>query len=104
MWQIMHWLEGMERVKTCLIGCPDSFFGIPGSEEALKPEWPKGAYAPEYLARYEAAFAAAREESSLACGQFSQLAAERPDDPLVHFYLERNRSGESGIHIKMTEK
>jgi hypothetical protein len=40
MWQIMHWLEEIERVKTCLMGWPDSFFGMVGSDEALKPEWP----------------------------------------------------------------
>jgi class 3 adenylate cyclase len=79
---------------------------LKGKTEALDVWEPlhEGAYAPEYLARYEAAFAAAREESALACDQFAKLAAERPDDPLVHFYLERHRSGESGIHIKMTEK
>lgn len=79
---------------------------LKGKTEALDVWEPlhEGAYTPEYLARYEAAFAAAREESSLACDQFAKLAAERPDDPLVHFYLERHKSGESGIHIKMTEK
>ena len=40
MWQFMHWLEGMDFVKVCLMGCPDSFLGIVGSEEALNPEWP----------------------------------------------------------------
>ena len=34
MWQTMHWLEGMERVNWCLIGCPDSFFGMVGSTVA----------------------------------------------------------------------
>ena len=28
-------------------GMPDSFFGMVGSEEELKPEWPNCAYAPE---------------------------------------------------------
>jgi len=40
MWQIMHWLDGIERVKACLMGWPASFFWIVGSEEALKPKWP----------------------------------------------------------------
>jgi hypothetical protein len=31
MWQIMHWLVGIWRVNSCLIGCPGSFFGIVGS-------------------------------------------------------------------------
>ncbi len=35
MWQTMHWLDGMARVNTCLMGWPDSFFGIVGSTVAL---------------------------------------------------------------------
>jgi len=46
MWQIMHWLDGMERVKACLMGWPDSFLGMVGSEDSLKAEWPNFAYAP----------------------------------------------------------
>jgi len=79
---------------------------LKGKTEALDVWEPlhEGAYGQEYLEQYEAAFAAAREGSPLAGDRFAQLAAERPDDPLVHFYLERHRSGEPGIHIKMTEK
>jgi hypothetical protein len=61
-------------------------------------------YGAEYLARYEAAFAAVGDEAPQACALFAKLAAEMPDDPLVHFYLERLRAGETGNHIKMTEK
>ena len=25
MWHVMHWLVGIDLVRTCLIGCPDSF-------------------------------------------------------------------------------
>ena len=38
MWQIMHALEGIDRVNACLMGCPGSSLGIVGSEDALKPE------------------------------------------------------------------
>ena len=79
---------------------------LKGKTEALDVWEPlhEGAYGQDYLTRYEAAFAAARQESSAAAELFAQLAGERPDDPLVHFYLDRYRSGEPGIHIKMTEK
>ena len=35
MWQTMHWLVGMERVNSCLMGWPDSFCGMVGSICAL---------------------------------------------------------------------
>ncbi len=63
-----------------------------------------GACSAEFLARYEAAFAAARERKSEATDLFARLAAEAPHDPVVHFYLERLHAGEIGIEIKMTEK
>ncbi|HTP77561.1 MAG TPA: adenylate/guanylate cyclase domain-containing protein [Rhizomicrobium sp.] len=62
------------------------------------------AYGAEYLARYEAAFAAARDQAPGALEMFARLAAERPDDPMAAFYSERLREGEAGIEIKMTEK
>ena len=40
MWQTMHWLEGMERVKECLMGWPGCVLSIVGSAVALVPEWP----------------------------------------------------------------
>ena len=40
MWQIMHWLDGMERVKVCLMGWPGSDLLTVGSVEELVPEWP----------------------------------------------------------------
>ena len=47
---IMHWLEGMERVNVCLMGWPGSFFRMVGSDDALNPECPNCAYAPEWEA------------------------------------------------------
>jgi adenylate cyclase len=79
---------------------------LKGKTEALDVWEPlhEGQYSAEYLARYEAAFAAAGDESPSACTLFTKLADEVPDDPLVRFYLERLRGGETGNHIKMTEK
>jgi adenylate cyclase len=79
---------------------------LKGKTEALDVWEPlhEEAYGADYLARYEAAFKAASDGAPGAVGLFAKLAAEAPDDPLVHFYLERLNSGESGINIKMTEK
>ena len=63
-----------------------------------------GACSADFLARYDEAFAAARNEKPDAADLFQKLAAESPDDPMVRFYLERLREGETGIEIKMTEK
>jgi adenylate cyclase len=62
------------------------------------------AYGADYLARYDEAFAAARDRSPAATELFAKLAAEAPDDPMVAFYLERLREGEIGVEFKMTEK
>ena len=43
MWQVMHWLVGMERVKRCASGWPDSCFGMTGSMERLWPVLPADA-------------------------------------------------------------
>jgi hypothetical protein len=47
MWHTMHWLVGIARVSSCLIGWPDSFFGMVGSICALRPWLPYAAYVPE---------------------------------------------------------
>ncbi|MGH8323670.1 MAG: CHASE2 domain-containing protein, partial [Steroidobacteraceae bacterium] len=59
---------------------------------------------PAYLSRYRAAYEAVRDERPEARDLFEALAAERADDHLVAFYLERLRNGETGIQVKMTEK
>ena len=64
----------------------------------------EGACSADFLARYEIAFAATRERKTDAADLFSHLAAEAPQDPVVHFYLERLHAGETGVEIKMTEK
>jgi hypothetical protein len=46
-WHVMHWLEGMDRVKVCLIGCPGSFLSMVGSAAADCPMLPNAAYCPE---------------------------------------------------------
>ena len=63
-----------------------------------------GSVSEDYLARYDAAFAAVRNHDALALELFAALAAEQPGDPLVQFYVERLGQGETGIKIKMTEK
>jgi len=62
------------------------------------------AYTPAYLGLYQAAYEAVRDERSDALELFEGLTAQRPDDPLVAFYVERLRDGETGIQVKMTEK
>ena len=41
MWHTMQWLVGMERVNSCLMGWPDSFFGMVGSICELWPRLPE---------------------------------------------------------------
>ena len=43
MWQVMHWLDGIARVKTWRSGWPDSFFGIVGSVLRESPRLPASA-------------------------------------------------------------
>ncbi len=40
MWQLMHWLVGIERVKAWLSGWPLSPLGIVGSADWLCPSRP----------------------------------------------------------------
>ncbi|MBS0469833.1 MAG: adenylate/guanylate cyclase domain-containing protein [Proteobacteria bacterium] len=79
---------------------------LKGKTEALDVWEPlhDGAVSDDYLARYGAAFEAARAHDDAAPGLFAALAAENPADPLVAFYVERLATGEAGIKIKMTEK
>ncbi|MEI9886957.1 MAG: adenylate/guanylate cyclase domain-containing protein [Rhizomicrobium sp.] len=79
---------------------------LKGKTEALDVWEPlhDGAYGEDYLARYQAAFDAAHQGQPAAAELFDALAVARPDDPLVAFYRERLRAGETGIKIKMTEK
>jgi adenylate cyclase len=79
---------------------------LKGKTEALDVFEPlhDGAYDAGYLARYAAAFDAAHDGHPDAVALFAELAKDRPDDPLAHFYLERLGQGETGTKIKMTEK
>jgi class 3 adenylate cyclase len=79
---------------------------LKGKTEALDVFEPlhDGAMSADYLARYEAAYAACHAEHGDAFALFGALAKENPADPLVHFYLERLARGETGIKIKMIEK
>jgi adenylate cyclase len=63
-----------------------------------------GAVSEDFLARYVAAYEAVRDHAPDALDRFTALGAQAPDDPLVAFYIERLRAGETGIKIKMTEK
>jgi class 3 adenylate cyclase len=79
---------------------------LKGKTEAMNVFEPihDDAYSPPYLARFQTAFDAVRDERPDALGLFEALAAERPDDSLVAFYIERLRDGHAGIEVKMTEK
>ena len=79
---------------------------LKGKTEALDVWEPlhDGAYDKALLDRYVAAFQAASDHRPEAADLFDKLAADAPDDPLVQFYLERLREGETGVKIKMTEK
>jgi class 3 adenylate cyclase/CHASE2 domain-containing sensor protein len=79
---------------------------LKGKTEALDVWEPlhDGAVSEAFLARYNEAYDAAHDGKSSALELFAALAKEAPDDPLVHFYLERLAQGETGIKIKMTEK
>ena len=79
---------------------------LKGKTEALDVWEPlhDGAVSEDLLARYTSAFEATRDGAADALQLFDALAADAPDDPLVQFYLERLRDGETGIKIKMTEK
>src|SRR3954447_12343416 len=48
MWQIMHWLVGIWRVNSCLIGWPDSLCEMVGSACADMPMLPNLAYTAEW--------------------------------------------------------
>jgi class 3 adenylate cyclase/CHASE2 domain-containing sensor protein len=79
---------------------------LKGKTEALDVWEPlhEGAHDADYLARYTAAFEAARDHKPEALTQFEALATAAPDDPLVRFYVERLAQGETGVKIKMIEK
>jgi adenylate cyclase len=79
---------------------------LKGKTEALDVWEPMhdGAISEDYLSRYTAAFEAVRDHAPGAADRFAALHAEKPDDPLVAFYVERLHEGELGTKIKMTEK
>jgi adenylate cyclase len=53
---------------------------------------------------YDAAYALLVSEHEDATETFERLHAERPDDALVHYQLQRLRAGQRGERILMTEK
>ncbi|HEY4940441.1 MAG TPA: adenylate/guanylate cyclase domain-containing protein [Rhizomicrobium sp.] len=79
---------------------------LKGKTEALDVWEPlhDGAVSEDLLARYVGAFEATRDGAADALERFAALGAEAPDDPLVQFYVERLKGGETGIKITMTEK
>jgi adenylate cyclase len=79
---------------------------LKGKTEALDVWEPlhDGAVSEDFLARYVGAYEATHDGRPEAVELFAALAADAPGDPLVAFYLERLREGETGIKIKMTEK
>ncbi len=65
---------------------------------------PDGTPAPQPDAAYERAYALMAADDSRAVAAFERLAAERPDDRLVAWQLERLRSDWTGDRVVMTEK
>jgi class 3 adenylate cyclase/CHASE2 domain-containing sensor protein len=57
-----------------------------------------------FLARYEAAYAALKAKDAKAMELFAALHAEAPADPLVELHLKRLQAGETGVVIVMDEK
>jgi len=53
---------------------------------------------------YEAAYQLVSDDNDDALEAFEALHAQRPDDALVHYQLERLRSGQRGDLVVMTEK
>lgn len=53
---------------------------------------------------YDAAYALLASEHEQAVQAFERLHAERPDDALVHYQLQRLKAGQRGERILMTEK
>jgi adenylate cyclase len=53
---------------------------------------------------YDNAYALLASEHDQATNAFERLHAERPDDALVHYQLQRLRAGQRGERILMTEK
>jgi adenylate cyclase len=53
---------------------------------------------------YEAAYGLMAEGDPAALDAFAVLHAQRPDDALVRYQLERLRNGDNGEHIAMTDK
>ena len=56
MWQLMHWLEGTERVSWCVMGWPRSRLLMVGSAEKLRPWWPYLEYQPEFVGERSLAY------------------------------------------------
>jgi class 3 adenylate cyclase len=61
-------------------------------------------YPPEYVARYEAGFAALEGGGADAARIFAELHREMPDDPCAAFHHRRLEAGQTGTLIVMTEK
>jgi adenylate cyclase len=79
---------------------------LKGKTEAMNVFEPlhESAYDAGYVARYCAAYEAAKNHDGGARAMFDALLKERPDDPCAGFFAERFAQGESGIEIKMIEK
>jgi adenylate cyclase len=85
---------------------PIGAFVVKGRHEPIRvfePVDPER-YSDEYLARYEAAFAALEAGRPEAAALFAELQREDPGDPCVGFHCKRLAAGEAGILIVMTEK
>ena len=89
-----------ERCKSVLFR-PVATAMVKGKTESVEVWEPlrDRQYAADYLKRYEAAFAKAKEGSRDALSLFSALQSEDPNDPLVRMYVERLKAGQTGITI-----
>ncbi|HUO93198.1 MAG TPA: adenylate/guanylate cyclase domain-containing protein [Rhizomicrobium sp.] len=89
-----------ERCKSVLFR-PVATAMVKGKTEAVEVWQPlhDRQYSADYLRRYDAAFAKAKEGSRDALSLFTALQQEDPNDPLVRMYVERLKAGETGVTI-----
>jgi class 3 adenylate cyclase/CHASE2 domain-containing sensor protein len=74
---------------------------VKGKTESVEVWEPlaEGRYPADYLRRYDTAFQKTKEGASDALALFGALQSENPNDPLVHIYVDRLKSGQTGIAI-----
>jgi class 3 adenylate cyclase len=113
-------LEGINKyfgTRLCVSGatrdlCPEIMFRpvasvvLKGKTEALELWEPlhDGAYPPDFLRDYNAAYDRLKARHPDAASLFAALQAVVPDDPCVSLHINRLAHGEAGAEMVMTEK